>query len=222
LLDTKLYGMPILEHSSIIFKETRIDSLVAIKEILDRYQDYVLNVRIGATDFSSLFGLRRSPSVTIYDLTVIRDCISDIVNMFNRKDHGYVISGPVWEYFNSSSSWKSRTNQLTRATHEEGLVREILFDKENGLIGKTIIHPSQIRPVQSLYVVSHEEYTDACSIIAKNDGEIGVVNSQYGNKMNEIKPHQNWAEKILLRAKIYGVYHEQNNFTNLLFEKAHV
>ncbi len=55
-----LYGLPILESSKIIYRETRWKELLAIKEILDEVQEYVLNVRIGATDFSSLYGLRRS------------------------------------------------------------------------------------------------------------------------------------------------------------------
>ncbi len=94
-----LYGMPILESASIIYRESRLDSLLAIRNLLGDYRDYVLNVRIGATDFSSLFGLRRSPDISIYDLTPIRDCMADIINVFGRVEEGYVISGPVWEYF---------------------------------------------------------------------------------------------------------------------------
>ena len=70
-----LYGLPILETPSIIYKESRIEELLGIKKICDENKKYVLNVRIGATDFSSLFGLRRSPDRTIYDIAPIRDCI---------------------------------------------------------------------------------------------------------------------------------------------------
>ncbi|QDX92683.1 citrate lyase subunit beta [Brevibacillus laterosporus] len=223
-INRKLYGMPILESSEIIYKETRVSALVEVRNILDKYRDVVLNVRIGATDFSSLFGLRRNPGITIYDLSVIRDCIADIVNMFSRKDSDYVVSGPVWEYFNSTNlppktAPLSPFNRNTVVDYEEGLIREVMLDKENGLLGKTIIHPSHIRAVQSLYVVSHEEYMDALAIVQKNDGEQGVMKSEYANKMNEIKPHLNWSNKILMRANIYGVYHAQNNFTNLLAER---
>ncbi|WP_246294005.1 HpcH/HpaI aldolase/citrate lyase family protein [Paenibacillus planticolens] len=194
-----LYGLPILESEAIIYKEFRYPSLQAIKEIVEKYKDLVLNVRIGATDFSSLYGLRRSPDMTIYDIAPIRDCVSDIINVFGRMDSSYVISGPVWEYF-----------------PRKGLIREVIMDKENGLIGKTIIHPTHIKPVQSLYTVTHEEYVDATSIIAKNNGDYGVIKSQYGNKMNEIKPHLNWARRIMLRSQIYGVLHEQQQYFGLL------
>ncbi|MGW8957447.1 HpcH/HpaI aldolase/citrate lyase family protein [Paenibacillus sp. NPDC055715] len=228
-----LYGLPILESSSIIYRETRWNELLSIKEILDQYQEYVLNVRIGATDFSSLFGLRRSPDITIYEIAVIRDCIADIINLFGRVNSDYVISGPVWEYF--SHRERVFKPQLRVSPFEDafgkqgrnlrmdfisdavdGLIREVMMDKENGIIGKTIIHPSHIKPVQAMYAVTHEEYMDALAIVERNDGSVGVFKSTYANKMNEIKPHLNWAHRIINRSKVYGVLHEQQHFVSLL------
>ncbi|WCF08367.1 HpcH/HpaI aldolase/citrate lyase family protein [Paenibacillus thiaminolyticus] len=230
-----LYGMPILETSNVIYRESRSHTLLEIKQLLNEYKEYVLNVRIGATDFSSLFGLRRSPDMTIYDIGVIRDCISDIINVFGRVEDQFVISGPVWEYFKSNRVLKTQLRQtpfeetagkLGRRLRMEyinvyvdGLIREVAMDKENGIIGKTIIHPTHILPVQSLYVVTHEEYLDATNIIANNNGCLGVLKSQYANKMNEIKPHMSWAERIMTRSKVYGVLNENTNFTSLLFEQ---
>ncbi|OMD49800.1 citrate lyase subunit beta [Paenibacillus odorifer] len=234
--DPVLYGMPILESAPIIYRESRVDSLLSIRNLLGNYREYVLNVRIGATDFSSLFGLRRSPDISIYDLTPIRDCISDIINIFGRVEEGYVISGPVWEYF-ANKGHRVLRPQLRQTPFEDtygkngrdmrnsyisssmdGLIREVILDKENGILGKTIIHPSHLRPVQAMYTVMHEEYVDACSIVESNDGSLGVFKSQYSNKMNEIKPHLNWAKRILLRSQIYGVLHEQQHFVGLLPE----
>lgn len=50
-----LYGMPILENAPIIYRESRMDTLLGVRDLLGQYREYVLNVRIGATDFSSLF-----------------------------------------------------------------------------------------------------------------------------------------------------------------------
>lgn len=229
-----LYAMPILETSDVIYRETRMQTLLDIKDLLNCYKEYVLNVRIGATDFSSLFGLRRNPDMTIYDIGVIRDCIADIINVFGRFDDPYIISGPVWEYFKSDRVLKPQLRQtpfeeaagkqgrLIRmdyiSMYVDGLIRETVLDKENGIIGKTIIHPSHLLPVQSMYVVTHEEYIDAMNIIANNDGSFGVLKSQYENKMIEIKPHLNWARRIILRSQIYGVLHENQNYTTLLIE----
>jgi citrate lyase beta subunit len=231
-----LYGMPILESAPIIYRESRMENLLSIRNLLGDYRDYVLNVRIGATDFSSLFGLRRSPDISIYDLTPIRDCMADIINVFGRVEEGYVISGPVWEYFASKGQRVLRP-QLRQTPFEDtygksgrdmrnsyisssmdGLIREVILDKENGIVGKTIIHPSHLRPVQAMYTVMHEEYVDALSIVESNDGSRGVFKSEYYNKMNEIKPHLNWAKRILLRSQIYGVLHEQQHFVGLLPE----
>jgi len=217
-----LYGSPILESDRVIYVEHRRQTLHECKAILDHYQDYVLHVRIGATDFSSLFGVRRSVHHTVYDIIAIRDCIADIVNVFGRMDADYVISGPVWEYFSqdgrSESMRDERIERMARryglqpvTQADFGLVREVLLDKENGIVGKTIIHPSHIRIVQSLYTVTHEEYQDAVSIIDNHDGNRGVFKSEYSNKMNEIKPHLNWAKRILVKADVYGVLHEPEN-----------
>ncbi len=227
-----IYGMPILESPEIIYVEKRHESLLEIKKLLDQYRKLVLNVRMGATDFSGLFGLRRNKDMTIYDIRVIESCITDIINVFTRPGSDYVIPGPVWEFYSSERVLKPQLRHGVFVDHLgkagepireniiggyiDGLIHEIILDKANGLIGKTIIHPSHIKPVQALCVVTHEEYMDACSIIASNNGDIGVIASQYGNKMNEIKPHMRWAQKIMIKSKIYGVFNEEHNFTSLL------
>ncbi|WP_066299702.1 HpcH/HpaI aldolase/citrate lyase family protein [Bacillus sp. FJAT-29937] len=229
----RLFALPILETKKVIEKETRLDELMAIKYLVDQYEDLILNIRIGATDFCGLYGIRRNSDTTVYDIAVIRDCISDIVNIFLRSDHPYVISGPVWEYF--SSKERMLKPQLRQTPfrekfgqdgihfrselidkHMDGLIREILMDITNGLTGKTIIHPTHIRPVQALNTVSFEEYLDAKNIIDKADGKIGVMKSKFSNKMNEIKPHYYWAQKILLKSEVYGVLNEEYTYIDLL------
>ena len=79
-----LYGMPIIEDSEVAFRESRINELLAIRSILEKYRDLILQVRVGATDFSSCFGVRRGVDYTIYDILPVRDCLSDILNVFGR------------------------------------------------------------------------------------------------------------------------------------------
>ncbi len=228
-----LFAMPILETNQVMNKETRLSELLQIKAITDRYKEQVLNIRIGATDFSGIFGIRRNPETTVYDINVVRDCITDIINIFLRRESSYVISGPVWEYF--STKERLLKPQLRQTPFREkfgneglkyraeliddymdGFLREIFMDITNGLVGKTIIHPSHIIPVQALNVVSYEEYTDALTILSEVSGHVGVMKSQFANKMNEVKPHSYWAQKILFKSKIYGVLHEQNTYLDLL------
>ena len=198
-----LYAMPILESRAILKTESRLDELLAIRTLLEEFEPIVLNVRIGSTDFCGMLGLRRSIRQTVYDLASIRECLADIMNVFLRDNSPFVLSGSVWEYFGNDAALA-------------GLVREIELDSLNGLIGKTIIHPSHIEAVQAMYVVTHEEFSDAERIVLQSYGEIGVEKSNYGNKMNEMKPHFLWAERILLRAQVFGVLKPEYSAEHLL------
>lgn len=204
-----LYAMPILESQAILNKESRLTELLAIRTLLEQFEAIVLNVRIGSTDFCGALGVRRSMGHTVYNLAAIQDCLADIMNIFLRDNSPFVLSGSVWEFFGTDDAVK-------------GLLREIELDLLNGLIGKTVIHPSHIEFVQAKYVVSHEEYSDAARILAQSNGEIGVEKSSYGNKMNEMKPHFVWAKRILLRAQAYGVLKPGVSFEQLLNGKVSV
>lgn len=217
-----LYGMPIFESPDIVYKETREKELRTMKEILIKYRKYILNIRIGATDFSSLFGIRRRIQHTIYDIMLVRDTLSDILNYFTRTDTNYIVSAPVWEYFNNNEEVNIHYNEhfiTDIISHKpvfntalDGLIREILMDKENGFIGKTIIHPTHIKYVNALYCVTKEEYDDALQIL---NTEGGVIKSSNNNKMNEINPHKSWAKKTLALAKAYGVVKDQSGYYEL-------
>jgi citrate lyase beta subunit len=100
----------------------------------------------------------------------------------------------------------------------DGLIREIVLDKANGMVGKTVIHPSHAAAVHALSVVSHEEYCDAKAICEDyaGDGGGGVLRSVYMNKMNEVRPHLSWAERTLVRAEIFGVAAEGLGFVDFL------
>lgn len=187
-----LYGMPILETKEVFYKETRYTELQRIGEILKRYPNYVLNVRVGGTDFSSMLGVDRGVGYTIYDVHGVAECLIDILNYFGREENDYVVSGPVYEYF----SWDEGSKEV------KTLKKELNLDILNGFQGKTIIHPSQINIVNRTYPVKYPDYIDAINII-KSDG--GVFKSYRGNRMNEANPHRNKARKVLARAEIFGV-----------------
>jgi citrate lyase beta subunit len=218
-----LYGMPIIEDRCVAFKETRVGELIAIKKILDKYENLVLNVRVGGTDFSSCFGVRRGISYTIYDIMTVRDCLMDILNVFSR-DNIYTVSGPVWEYFRAEKRMRFEplpefdfTTALIKREKimndaVDGLLRELILDKANGFIGKTIIHPTHLNYVNGMLAVTREEYDDAVQIMETSGG---VIKSANANKMNEIGPHKNWAEKLYYRAQAYGVIENESSYLEL-------
>jgi citrate lyase beta subunit len=219
----------VLESPELAHAESRLASLLAVRDLLAAHREHVLAVRIGATDLSGAFGLRRSRELTVYDIRPVADVIADIVNVFGRADGtGYVVTGPVWEYFPSPERmFKPQLRQSPFIEHEEralrasliahdldGLIREVVLDRANGLSGKTVIHPSHVAAVHALSVVTHEEYQDALDVLGRTDG--GAAASAFRNKMNESKPHAAWATRIVERARVFGVTRPETSFVDLL------
>jgi citrate lyase beta subunit len=224
-----LYGMPIFEGKAIAYRETRSQELQLLKQDLDLFENVILNIRVGGTDFSSLFGVRRDINTSIYDILPVRDALSDILNFFNRIEGGYTVSAPVWEYFlahkkDDLNDLRHQNLHQSLLSHEsilndaiDGLLREIILDKANGFVGKTVIHPSHLIYVNSMQAVTYEEYQDAAQIIEAGDG---VVKSLKGNKMNEANPHRNWAKRVILRAKAFGVIESETDYIRLFIEES--
>jgi citrate lyase beta subunit len=215
-----LYAMPVLETPRVLYRESRDVELTGIRELLDEYRELVLTVRIGATDLCGLFGIRRDRDFSIYDVGVAADLITQAVNHLGRTDGtGFAITGPVWEYF--ANHERILRPQLRQSPFDErhasglrrdllsrdldGLIRETMLDRVNGLTGKSVIHPLHIAPVHALAVVPHEEYLDAADVLDPIADEGGVRRSGYRNKMNEARPHRIWAARTVLRARVFGV-----------------
>ena len=181
-LSHRLWVMPVIESPEVFQLETRVSTLLGIRETLANHDAEVLAVRIGATDLSAVLGLRRHPDITVYDVQPIAGVIGDIVNVLGRRDGtGYVVTGPVWEHFdNRERIFKPQlretpfTAQAVRVLRRnliskglDGLMREVALDQANGLLGKTVIHPSHVPAVHSLSVVTHEDYVDALDVLAR-------------------------------------------------------
>ncbi len=188
----RMYAMPILESVAIADKNTRIAQLTAIRELLLEAGEYILNVRVGGNDFCNLYGLRRSSFQSIYDVGVVRDILTDIVNIF-AKD--FVVSGPVWEYFGSDCDEQWAV----------GLRKELELDRINGFIGKTAVHPSQLPLIYESLKVTAEDFNDAESILGWKDESFGVGKSGDGSRMNEVKCHGKWARRVGILGEVYGI-----------------
>lgn len=216
-----IYGMPIIEDARVAYKETRLLELMSIKNICDCHKKLILNIRVGGTDFSSCFGVRRGINSTIYDIMTVSNCLMDILNVFTR-DNDYTVSGPVWEYFRVNKRMKfedlpkidiqdtllKRTPVVNDAV--DGLMRELILDQANGFMGKTCIHPTHLNFINGMLAVTKDEYNDAYQILHTSGG---VVKGSKG--MNEIRPHTNWASKILMRAEAYGVIENEKEYIKL-------
>lgn len=229
LTGVRLLGMPVIETPDAIYRESRAAVLHDIARLLAQHREKILAVRLGGTDLCAAYGLRRPRDLTIYDIHPVASLISDVVNVLGRADDsGFVVTGPVWEYFSAGERlFKPQLRQSPFEEHQasslrsqlitadlDGLIREVTLDKANGLTGKTVIHPSHVQAVHALSVVTHEEFSDATDIMGVPSG--GAMASSYANKMNEAKPHRAWAERLIRRAKVFGVAAEDTSFVDLL------
>lgn len=217
-----IYGMPIIEDSRVAYKETRLLELMAIKNVCDCHKKLVLNIRVGGTDFSSCFGVRRGINYTIYDIMTVSNCLMDILNVFTRNND-YTVSGPVWEYFKASKHMKNM-NELPKIDLQQtllkrkavvndavdGLMRELVLDQANGFMGKTCIHPTHLNYINGMLAVTKDEYDDAYQIMHTSGGVI-----QGSKGMNEIGPHKAWAQRIIMRSEAYGVIEHDGSYIEL-------
>ena len=184
-----LYFMPIYENSSIIDLRNRYDILYYLKDKLSAIEELVLNIRVGGNDLCHLFGFRRHDNESIHQIKPIANIFSDIITVYGTD---YVISGPVWEYYNGRN-WES------------GLVSEIIDDKLCGFTGKTVIHPKQINAVNNSYKVFTKDLDDAKAILNWDKSSHSLVSGSVINeRMNEYKTHYNWALQTILTADIFG------------------
>jgi citrate lyase beta subunit len=228
-LGRRLMMMPVIETPEVMYHESRIEELLGIRDLLAAHAERVLAVRIGATDMASVFALRRPRDLTIYDVRLIASAVTDVVNVLGRPG-GHAVTGPVWEYFTAPDRiFKPQLRESPFARKEDrdlrarllahnldGLIREVLLDRANGLIGKTVIHPSHVPVVHALAVVTHEEYDDALGVLSAKEGGGGVARSSYRNKMNEANPHLAWARQLMLRGDVFGVAAPDVTFVDLL------
>lgn len=184
------YYMPIFESASMVDLKYRHDNLISIREKLLCISDRILNIRVGANDFSNVFGLRRNINNTIYEIKPVSEILIDIVTTFATQ---YVVSGPVWEYY-AGDGW------------DIGLRNEIEIDMLSGFVGKTIIHPKQIAVVNDMLKVSKTDFDDAYHILNWDKNNKTLVSSNVNShRMNEYNTHHRWAHKILRLAQIYGI-----------------
>lgn len=187
---TPVYTMPIFESPSIIDLRTRYEILYQLKQKLDSVEENVLNIRVGGNDLCHMFGFRRHDDESIHQIRPIATIFSDIITVYGMD---YVVSGPVWEYY-QSSNW------------QKGLYHELADDKLCGFVGKTVIYPSQIEVVNEAYKVPQKDYQDAAAVLNWDKSSHSLVaGSVSKERMNEYKTHSNWALRTLLMAEYFGI-----------------
>lgn len=176
---THLCIMPTLESEE-VFDVQKMNQLA---DILKQHpcKDRIIALRIGGNDLMNVMSLRRSRNFTLYD-GPMGYVIKMLVAVFVAR--GFSLTAPVCEHIDDLRLLKA----------------ELELDIAHGLVGKTAIHPKQIKCIQRALMVNAHDYAEALTILNSNKA---VFKSQ--GMMCEPATHQRWAVNILERAEHYGI-----------------
>ena len=136
--------MPTLETLEVFDPGAMIELRSAL---LEQLPGRIIALRIGGNDLMSCLGLRRTPTMTLYN-TPMNYVISMLCAIMGSA--GFALTAPVFEQLNAP--------QL--------LEQELALDIAHGLIGKTAIHPSQIAVIHRALQVSLEDLNSARQILS--------------------------------------------------------
>ena len=219
LISEYIYALPIIESKEIISLASRISELITLEKTIFEYRDMILGIRIGGSYINSVLGVNSLEAMSIYDVGITASIIYDIINSFiNLSYEDIAIYSSSWDKkINSFQTVSKSSNAFDQNkviynhafTHDpslDGFIREILLDKLNGCVGKTVVYPNQISIVNALYSVERKDYELALSINSSNEPSLN-----YGEQIN----NKIWSNKILSLSKIYGVLNENYSAVDL-------
>ncbi|OBX80133.1 HpcH/HpaI aldolase/citrate lyase family protein [Faucicola atlantae] len=175
--DTPPLVMPTLETAP-IFNPHHNHELA--QAFIEAFAERVLALRIGGNNLLACLRLRRPRQTTIY-ATPIGTLIDQLVGCF--VPYGFYLTAPVFEYLDTP----------------ELFAQELQHDVALGLVGKTVIHPSQIAAVQRAFAVEASTVADANAILTQDTKAV----FRQDNAMLEPTTHAAWARTVLLRAAVY-------------------
>ncbi|WP_313568047.1 HpcH/HpaI aldolase/citrate lyase family protein [Acetoanaerobium noterae] len=219
LISEYIYALPIIESKEIISLASRISELITLEKTIFEYRDMILGIRIGGSYINSVLGVNSLEAMSIYDVGITASIIYDIINSFiNLSYEDIAIYSSSWDKKITSFQTVSKSSNAFDQnkviynhafTHDpslDGFIREILLDKLNGCVGKTVVYPNQISIVNALYSVERKDYELALSINSSNEPLLN-----YGEQIN----NKIWSNKILSLSKIYGVLNENYSAVDL-------
>lgn len=175
---SQTHFMPSIEGDE-LFDSSR---LITLRDLLRPYQEQVIVVRFGAEDMLARLALRRDCGDSLYEMVAPAQVIASMLNTF--RPYGFDISAPVFTCYKDI----------------RGFEQEVRRELREGLVSKTLIHPDQIALLERLYRVDERVLAEAKALL----GSEKAVFAQAG-KMAERTTGRAWAERIVKRARLYGI-----------------
>jgi citrate lyase beta subunit len=173
--------MPTLETAQMLDER-------AVRQLCEQLQhdgikSRILALRIGGNDLLSCLRLRTHHAHTLYD-GPLGHVVAMLMTHFVPA--GFHLTAPVFEYFQDHTV----------------LQAEFQRDLLHGLVGKTVIHPSQIAIIHQALKVDSRDYEAARRIL---DDSMPAV-FQFDGAMCEPATHHHWAVQIMERAAYFGCH----------------
>lgn len=184
-LSTDQLLMPTLETAALFDPHHNQELAIGFKEA---FSQPVFALRIGGNDLFAALRLRRPKNSIIY-ASPIGTLAYQLLGCF--VPHGFYLTAPVFEYLDQPTLF----------------MQELTRDVSLGLVGKTVIHPSQIALVQQAYCVPKSMLDEAQAIL---HSEAKAV-FKYNNTMLEPATHRAWATEIVNRAEVFGTIDDGNS-----------
>ena len=178
LCDTPFMWMPSIEGEE-LFEPQKLQHL---KNILLPYKKQIVCIRFGLEDMLKRLSMKRSCQKSVFDYAVTQSVLGNFLAVF--KSEGFMVSGGVFPCF----------------LDDDGFVCDVQRDLDEGLFGKTIIHPRQISLANELYKVDEKSYQEALEMVQSTR----KVFNQNGSMAESITMRP-YAKTILRRYEVYGV-----------------
>jgi len=170
--------MPTLETPE-FFEASRV---AAVAEALGPARHRIAVLRVGGNDLLAALGLRRGRGATAYEspLGYVLQMLASVLMV-----RGFAVAAPVFDILDDF----------------ETLAREVAHDVDMGFVSKTAVHPGQLPIIARGFAVSGSDLAAARAIA---DAAAAPV-FQTAGAMCEPATHAAWAERILIRAELYGL-----------------
>jgi citrate lyase beta subunit len=198
--------MPVVETIEFAHANMRHEALACFEEALENHREKVLAVRFGAVDLAGAYGTRRNSDMSVYDVPFLAAALGDLVSVVSAPPLSIPVTGSVHEFYNEPADLTSALVASHGIALLPALAREVMLDRASGLWSKSVVHPTQALIVNALSPVGWSDYQDARNIVAAQDG--GADASYERTRMNEARPHGDWAASTLTRARACGVLRE--------------
>jgi citrate lyase subunit beta/citryl-CoA lyase len=185
---------------------------LAAREAINGLPDGVIKtIPIATETTASLFhmGSYKGASARMEALTWgAEDLAAEVAAETQRLEHGnytapYQLARSLALFAAVASQVTPVDTVYTNFKDESGLRREALNARRDGFLGKMLIHPDQVGPVNEIFTPTKESIARAQAILKAFSSGAGVANLN-GEMLDML--HVKYAERVLARAKAAGLH----------------